>query len=259
MDYIRNKYVKRKTKYGELREKQIQTINFISVLRMIIFILGVLFTAIIYYKFKNYYMSALIAVIFTGAFIYLAVKHQDVINNKEIIDKICYLNDKSIKRLDGKWRDFEDTGKEFIKEDHNYSKDLDIFGRASLFQYLNATNTYMGRRQLKSSLENPNYNIKEIYERQEATKELSKYLGWRQRFQAEGLRTSSNKSVDELIEWGEQRDDFYTNSIVILLSLVVPVTTVATIIMYFMKYISYSIPIFFYDYTRNYVKNKKRK
>ncbi|RXM59241.1 MutS family DNA mismatch repair protein [Clostridium tetani] len=245
MDYIRNKYVKRKTKYDKLREKQIQTINFISVLRMIIFILGVLFTAIIYYKFKNYYMSILIAVIFTGAFIYLAVKHQDVINNKEIIDKICYLNDKSIKRLDGKWRDFEDTGKEFIKEDHNYSKDLDIFGRASLFQYLNATNTYMGRRQLKSSLENPNYNIKEIYERQEATKELSKYLGWRQRFQAEGLHTSSNKSVDELIEWGEERDDFYTNSIVILLSLVVPIATVATIIMYFMKYISYSIPIFF--------------
>lgn len=243
MEEVRNKYTKRKTKYDILRKKQIQTINFISVLRMITFILGVLLVAISFYKFKNYYMSILIVIIFIVVFIYLAIKHQKVINNKEVVDKICYVNDKSLERLDGKWRDFEDTGEEFIQEEHNYSNDLDIFGKASLFQYLNSTTTFMGRRQLKLSLEGSNYNIKEIYERQEAIKEVSKYLGWRQKLEAEGLRTSNNKNVDELIEWGNQKNDFYSSTIVKILSFLVPAITLTSIILYFMKYVNYSVPI----------------
>ncbi|MCG4572474.1 DNA mismatch repair protein [Clostridium cochlearium] len=245
MDYIKNKYLKRKIKYDRLRRKQIQTINFLSALRMIIFILGVLCVSIVYYKYNNYYMIILSMMVFIGIFIYLAIKHQKVINNKEIVDKIVYLNDKSIKRLDGKWRDFQDTGEEYIKEDHNYSKDLDIFGRSSIFQYLNTTTTYMGRNQLKSSLENPNYNINEIYERQEAIKELSKYIGWRQRIESEGLRTFSNNNVDELIKWGKKRNDIYSNAIVILLCYLVPLFTITVIILYFMKYVNYHIPILF--------------
>lgn len=245
MEKTRNEYIKRKIKYDRLRKKQIQTINFISVLRMITFILGVLIAAISYYKLKNYYISMLIVAIFIVIFIYLAIKHQKVINNKEVVDKICYINDKCLKRLDGKWRDFEDTGEEFIQEDHSYSNDLDIFGKASLFQYLNSTTTFMGRKQLKSSLESPNYNINEIYERQEAIKELSEYLGWRQKLESEGLRTLNNKNVDELIKWGNQKNDFYSRPIVKIVSFIIPAITLASIILYFMKYVNYSVPILF--------------
>lgn len=243
MEHIKDKYVKRKITYDKIIKRQIQTIKFISILRMLTFILGILFTAIVQYKFKNNYINALSIVIFIGAFIYLAVKHEKVINNKEVADRISYLNDKSIKRLDGKWIDFKDTGEEFLQEDHNYSKDLDIFGRASLFQYLNTTTTYMGRKQLKSSLESANYSIKEIYERQEAVKELSKNLGWRQRFEAEGLRTSSNENLDELIEWGKERNVFYRKPIVIYMCRIIPIITLITIMLYFMKYINYVMPV----------------
>ncbi len=48
-----------------------------------------------------------------------------------------YKKDK--KRLEGKWREFPEKGEEFIDEDHRYSRDLDLFGQGSVFQWLNHT------------------------------------------------------------------------------------------------------------------------
>lgn len=48
-----------------------------------------------------------------------------------------------------------DTGNEFINKDDYKISDLDLFGKNSLFQYLNVGKTYYGRRLLAKQLTNP--------------------------------------------------------------------------------------------------------
>lgn len=59
------------------------------------------------------------------------------------------------KRLDGSWKDFPDTGTEFAESsitDKEVAGDLDIFGKNSLFQYMNVAATALGRRRLAEDL-----------------------------------------------------------------------------------------------------------
>ena len=42
-----------------------------------------------------------------------------------------------------------DSGEDFLDENHSYSQDLDIFGRGSLFQFINTAVTSMGQTKIK--------------------------------------------------------------------------------------------------------------
>ena len=75
------------------------------------------------------------------------------------------INQNSIKRVDGEWKHFKDNGEEFIEENHSYAGDLDIFGRSSLFQWINAASTYLGRIRLKNMLSSPCRDKGEIYKK----------------------------------------------------------------------------------------------
>ena len=54
------------------------------------------------------------------------------------------------KELQLKRYDFEgiDTGKEYIDPTHDFSNDLDIFGKKSLFAYLNRSASIIGQQKL---------------------------------------------------------------------------------------------------------------
>lgn len=62
--------------------------------------------------------------------------------------------DKAIARLEHEW-DALDDGKDFIDRDHIYSTDLDLFGRASLFQLLCSARTHAGRETIASWMKTP--------------------------------------------------------------------------------------------------------
>jgi len=96
-----------------------------------------------------------------------------------------------------------DTGHQFINHNHPYTSDLDIFGQHSIFQLLNRTTTKSGMQLLSEWLSEPAPN-KEIFNRQEAIKELSQKLDWRQDFQASGMHFQNKKSdYKKLFDWVE--------------------------------------------------------
>ena len=66
-----------------------------------------------------------------------------------------------------------DSGVEFEKNNPHLSVDFNLFGTKSLFQYVNRTSTYIGRRKLAQRISSTDKNINQIKERQEAIKELS--------------------------------------------------------------------------------------
>jgi hypothetical protein len=96
------------------------------------------------------------------------------LNNKEAIahtNLLININNDELKFLEGNYHHFPD-GTQHAPEHHLYANDLDIFGKASLFQYINRTASEMGSWQLADYLQFP-ADIDLIFQRQKAVKELS--------------------------------------------------------------------------------------
>ena len=97
------------------------------------------------------------------------------------------------------------SGVEYNDINHPYAFDLDIFGQKSLFQHLNRTATYLGKTKLALSLQSILPNNK-IQQNQEAIKELSGKLEWRQEILARAKIANDNKEVyDSIVDWSSEK------------------------------------------------------
>lgn len=92
-------------------------------------------------------------------------------------------------------------GTEFAVKNHVYCNDLDIFGPHSLFRLLNRAHTRVGMQTLANWLLGPADPI-EISVRQEAIKELTPLLDWRQKLEANArLEKRIAEPTDFLEHW----------------------------------------------------------
>jgi hypothetical protein len=105
-------------------------------------------------------------------------------------------------RLGGTWQLAGERGDRFLDASHPYARDLDLFGEASFFQYLNNTRTRGGEETLASWLLHA-ADVSEIVERQEAIRELAPKIEFREQIfvAAEEVRKVIEPRV--LIAWGE--------------------------------------------------------
>ena len=87
---------------------------------------------------------------------------------------------------------------------HPYAIDLDVFGRASLFQWLGPAATVSGSERLESWLLTP-APPEEIVDRQQAVAALAPLDDWRERFAAHGIIASGPRSrdIDRFLTWAE--------------------------------------------------------
>lgn len=245
MNNPKEQYSRRKNKYDSLYKKLSKKVNNLSHIRLITFLLGAGLTAYLYWL-QFYFYSLLVLMIFSVVFIFFIVKHYKAKRQKEYYKILREINDRALERLAGKWKSFADTGEEFINEDHNFSYDLDLFGKGSLFQWINNAHTYIGRIKLHDFLTNPCDNADDIYNRQEAVKELSAKLDWRQKFTAEGKLAAENiKNPENLIAWSTKTNDFYLKKGVILGLKLLPFITVLLIVGFVLKILPYYIPLTF--------------
>ncbi len=86
-------------------------------------------------------------------------------------------------------------GSAYSNDRHDYSSDLDIVGRASLFSLINRCATLSGNERLAGWLLKPAANP-EIRERQAAVKELASKADWKMKFQAVLLFANSGSNND---------------------------------------------------------------
>ena len=113
-----------------------------------------------------------------------------------------------------------------MDDSHNYSGDLDIFGKNSLFQWINTAKTFIGREMLRDLLSGVIGDSNDVRERQEAVEEVATMLNWRQRFSAEGMVTSEKiHNPEELITWGKESNDIFRKTWVIAVFRICPVIT----------------------------------
>ncbi|MCY6485529.1 DNA repair protein [Clostridium aestuarii] len=240
-----NEYFNKLKAYEDLIKKQNNSINIIGYFRLFTFVIGLSVTV---YTFiiKSYIISISIFIVSLGIFIYLIIKHDEKINKRKYSIALKEINEKALKRLNGEWKNFEDDGSEFKDKQHNYSDDLDIFGKYSLFQWINSTKTFMGREILKNRLIYPLSTSIDIKITQQSLHELAINLEWRQQFEAEGMLIS-NQSIDpkELYTWGKDRNELYTKPWLILFVRLLPCFTLILITLaYFTSLIDFKLPCF---------------
>ncbi|MEO6704882.1 MAG: hypothetical protein ABIN04_03425, partial [Ginsengibacter sp.] len=142
-------------------------------------------------------------------FIFVRLVYADLNNQAKIehTHHLININEDEVKCLAGDYYDLPD-GAHHIPKDHHYANDLDIFGRASLFQYINRTTSEMGSSRLADYLKQP-AAIHLIPERQTALKELSTKSLWLQDLQAMGRKTPITFSTrTRLNEWMKEAPSF---------------------------------------------------
>ncbi len=234
MKRAESQYTELKAKYQAMMVEQTHTINLISNLRMVVFLIGAGLGIYLIAK-KNYGLFAWDLGLFLVLFIPLMILHDHYFNKKKYAAILHKINEDSLKRIHGEWNTFSDDGEEFIDDNHNYSQDLDIFGPGSLFQFINTTITYLGRIKLRDFLISSAKSIEEISDRQEAVIELAPKLDWRQKYMAEGIVESRMHDPETLFLWANKIERFYRKPLVIYIIRFMPIITVVIAILTFLN------------------------
>lgn len=179
-----------------------------AILRLVVVTIG-MFLLYYFYKsnsFKDMIISFCISIIL---FVAIAFIHNNVINKKNRMMLLLEFNENGIKRLNGQWKEFRDIGEEYIDSNHNFSSDLDIFGKNSLFQWINTTRTVFGRNELaKMMILNNLPNKYDIIDRQEAIKELSNKRNFSERIYVEATDNKKDKkNINDVLKWSQSKEN----------------------------------------------------
>ena len=230
----KHEYQIRAKRYSQQFNKEDHLYNILSNLRLVAF-LGIILGAILYYfgyRIFGSWFSVCALVIF---FIFI-VQHEKVRKRKEVAFYLAGINRQALDRITGKWVQFTDKGKEYVDQEHQYSIDLDIFGQASVFQWINNTFTFLGRKFLKDTLIEPEKEILKIKERQAAINELADKLDWRQHFLAEGSSIKNGlKNPESVLKWAENENYIFRRPWLIVVIRLISAATVVSLLLPFIN------------------------
>jgi len=156
-----------------------------------------------YYLYSVHILLAITSAIVL-LFIFTRLIYADLKNKKQIlhIQRLIFIHENELKMGAHQWQG--KTGEEYMHAEHGYANDMDIFGHASLFQYINRTSTEPGADKLSAWLLEP-ASPDIILERQNAVKELKVETSWRHDLMALGQGSGvTNATVANLDRWIKQ-------------------------------------------------------
>ena len=143
-----------------------------------------------------------------------------------------------IDRLEERWRagldTGEDVGRACQKSPLHYADDLDLFGKASLFQLLSRAVTAEGRRTLAEWLTHPAETHQEVSARQEAVRVFAQNLDLRRRCfaaAAAGDEGAGGVLRDEaLLKWAENKATVPFPRVLRLIGIILPITFLSAVV-----------------------------
>ncbi|HEV7330997.1 MAG TPA: hypothetical protein VGN63_08165 [Flavisolibacter sp.] len=176
-------------------------------LRLAVFLLTIILA---YNIFTSFGVEGLIPTV-VGIAILLYLVSVDVANNAQIRNTktLIRLNEEELEVLAHRFYNRE-SGDVFTPQEHPYANDLDIFGKASIYQWLNRCYTEQGKQLLAGNLLHP-LPVEIIQQRQEAVKELAANIRWRQQWQAHSMQTQISVSTQRKIAiWLQEEEEHFT-------------------------------------------------
>ena len=140
-------------------------------------------------------------------FAWLVIKYETTEKSRRRYLHLEDINRLERQCLDGDFSGFR-SGEEYAERDHPYSYDLDIYGKASLFQYICRTTSKPASDLLAGYLKHP-ASLEEILLRQKAVAELQPLTDWRQELMTLGyLNTGAGNDPAPLMQWLASDDLF---------------------------------------------------
>ncbi len=155
---------------NEIEKRSLKS-NFLGIVKLVLFA-ALVFTGVKLCFTSNYLGWGIVAAAQLVLFFFSLIWHNRVLDEIQQKKVICNIARRDRKRLLGEWQEGEDDGGDLAGEEHPYAQDLDIIGKRSLFQYINCTHTFHGRKKLAEDLLSPEYSIEEIKKRQQMIYEI---------------------------------------------------------------------------------------
>jgi len=192
----------------------------ISNARLLVFLAGV---ALAYWLFRqDFWWGMVLSVVALGGFLYLLKVHSGVADRRDHLRRRRRILLEEIDALKWEFSQF-DAGVDQIDAKHAFSYDLDLFGKRTLFQYLNRSGTGSGRSRLIGWLTQPEQSAERIQARQAAVRELSQLPAWGIHFQALArAHRADEKATQDLMAWLDTTPSFSRSPIHRILLYVLP-------------------------------------
>jgi len=178
-------------------------------------------------NFTGYSLHIILA--FAGLLIgFLLLSHQasKTVKLQKLANAKLKLEERNNARKNGDWVKFEDDGAEYFDVHHPYSRDLGLFGKNSLFQYLNETKTQYGKNLLKLLFITEKRDKGIVLRRQAAVKEIAENKSFCDDFRIKGI-LSKNISHDpqKIVDFFENKSTLFEKPSALFMARVLPVIT----------------------------------
>ncbi|MBV8730538.1 MAG: DNA mismatch repair protein MutS [Acidobacteriia bacterium] len=151
----------------------------------------------------NHAFSILWALVPAALFVAFLLVHDRLLKRSELRRRSVRYFDRALARLDGNWADTGETGLQYLDPAHPYAADLDIFGKASLFELLCTARTHIGEETLANWLKYP-ADPDTVRARQQAVRELQPMIDLREHLAVLAEEARSGVDPVSLAAWGEQ-------------------------------------------------------
>ena len=137
-----------------------------------------------YFSYSNFcYLYIMLTILSFAIYITLCILDNKYQKNIKMLQRLQTICNNEIAYLNGNFDKF-DSGDKYIDTEHEFSYDLDIFGKNSLFNRINRCITQKGRDKLASKLTQLCQDKQKINDNQMAITELSSMFEWRIKFMA---------------------------------------------------------------------------
>ena len=153
-----------------------------------------------------------------AVFVLLAVVHEKLLHSIRLRTRSIEFYDRGIARLENRWAGKGETGERFLDPQHPYARDLDLFGKASLFELLCTARTRAGEETLAAWLLAA-APIHEVLDRQQAIRDLHTRLDFRENLFLLGETVRTGVHPEPLAAWGERDPVFAARATRIVTSL----------------------------------------
>lgn len=139
-----------------------------------------------------------------AAFAFLAVLHEQRLQQIRLRQRAIEFYERGVARIGDRWAGTGETGDRFLDPAHPYARDLDLFGKASLFELLCTARTRAGEESLAEWLLTA-APVEEIVARHGAIHDLSGRVKLREELFCLGETVRAGVRPDSLARWGERK------------------------------------------------------
>lgn len=184
-------------------------------------------------------LYALLSLLFLTAFLSITIYDLRAWERKRELQCRIQFNENELRSLNYDFY-FRQDGAHFSQCNPHLSADFDIFGKGSLYQYLNRSVSQGGRSRFAAALVACEQSYEVIKKRQEAIKELGGKQPFLESFVAIGSQIhESGSEVERLLEW--LREDSSKERFIGLARFVMPLLTLGSLVLAIFGVVPYTL------------------